>query len=622
MAIVALAAGSASADPAGKTTLSETIRIAPGAGFHQLVAGPGEPYVTRQGPLGRAHNGRAGKRRSMLFFGQVTDAHIRDEMSPARIEFADAVGQPLVDANRPEEAFSTQVFDEVIRNIDLNRTNPVKQGNDKRDSLRFLLSTGDGTDGQQTNELSWFTTLLNGGTTDPFSGKGISSSNPCPGQSQSVIDRLNNQVAARQYSGVQRYSDYSAPQDRYTAYWDPDQAAPGGPFAAYPRYPGLLDRAQTPFTAAGIKMPWYAVRGNHDGLAQGVLSATLPIARAIINGCTYLFPSASFDPASLRGLKQSQLAATLSSPSFQQQVFGGAGPVPPDPDRRYYDAAQFRAALGHGLSRPLTPDARELKASDGAADYYAFTPRRGFRFIAVDTVAEGGSSDGNLDNAQYKWLKRELDRDSGVKYVGNRLVRTGHRSNLIVLTSHHALRQMNNATPDENAGKCASPTGPAGCDRDPRKSTPLHLGTKGKQNVRDLVLQYPDVMAWVDGHDHKNRLTPYARRHGKTGFWDINTTSQADFPEQSRLIDVMDNRDGTLSFFTTILDSAAPIQAPAPGPAGAFDVAQLASIARLISANDYQGKGVGIGSQGSGNGTRKDRNAELLIRDPRRLRGR
>ena len=29
-------------------------------------------------------------------------------------------------------------------------------------------------------------------------------------------------------------------------------------------------------------------------------------------------------------------------------------------------------------------------------------------------------------------------------------------------------------------------------------ATPLHLGTKGRQNVRDLVLQYPDVIAWVE----------------------------------------------------------------------------------------------------------------------------
>src|SRR5436190_3721843 len=143
LVVAALAASSASADPAGKTTLSETIRLAPGTGFHQLVAGPGEPYVTRQSTLGKAQKGRAGRRRSMLFFGQVTDAHIRDEMATARIEFADAVGQPLVDANRPQEAFSTQVFDEMIRNIDLNRTSTVRQGNGRRDSMKFLLATGD-----------------------------------------------------------------------------------------------------------------------------------------------------------------------------------------------------------------------------------------------------------------------------------------------------------------------------------------------------------------------------------------------------------------------------------------------------------------------------------------------
>ncbi|MFL5886256.1 MAG: hypothetical protein ACJ77M_14385 [Thermoleophilaceae bacterium] len=623
LVLAALAAGSAAADPAGKTTLTQTIRIAPGTGFHSLVAGPGEPFVTRQGPLGKARKSRAGKRRSLLYFGQVTDVHTRDEMAPARIEFADAVGDPLKDANRPQEAFSTQVFDQMIRNIDLNRRSPVKQGNGKRDSMRFLLSTGDDTDSQQTNELGWFMNVLKGGTVDPFSGKLISASNPCPGQPQSVIDKLNNEVATRKYTGLQDYSQYSAPQDRYSAYWDPNQAPPaGGPFAAYPRYPGLLDRAQTPFSAIGIKVPFYDVRGNHDGLAQGVLSATAPIIRGIDTGCTYLFPSASFDPASLRGVQQSQLLATLNDPAFQQKIFAGAAPVPPDPDRRYYDTAQFRAAHGSGLSKPITPDRKELKASDGAAGYYAFTPRKGFRFIALDTVAEGGGSDGNLDNGQYKWLKRELDRDSAVKWVGNKLVRTGHPRRLIVLTSHHALSKMNNATADEKAGPCTPAPGPAGCDRDPRKSTPLHLGTKGKQNVRDLLLQYPDVIAWVDGHEHTNRVTPYVQRHRKTGFWDINTTSHTDFPEQSRLIDVMDNRDGTLSLFGTILDSAAPIDAPAPGPAGSFDTAQIASISRLIAANDYQGKAPGVGSQTTGSGTRKDRNVELLIRDPRRLRGR
>ena len=48
--------------------------------------------------------------------------------------------------------------------------------------------------------------------------------------------------------------------------WRPPAA---GPYAAFPRYPGLLDRAQAPFQAAGLKVPWYISRGNHDGLIQG-----------------------------------------------------------------------------------------------------------------------------------------------------------------------------------------------------------------------------------------------------------------------------------------------------------------------------------------------------------------
>ena len=42
------------------------------------------------------------------------------------------------------------------------------------------------------------------------------------------------------------YDDYpGVPADRYSGFWDPDVAPPGGgPYAAFPRYPGLLERAQ------------------------------------------------------------------------------------------------------------------------------------------------------------------------------------------------------------------------------------------------------------------------------------------------------------------------------------------------------------------------------------------
>ncbi len=54
-------------------------------------------------------------------------------------------------------------------------------------------------------------------------------------------------------------------------------------------------------------------------------------------------------------------------------------------------------------------------------------------------------------------------------------------------------------------------------------------------------------------------LTLFPHKSSRSsGFWQINTASHVDWAQQSRLIEPMNNRDGTLSIFTTILDQAAP----------------------------------------------------------------
>jgi hypothetical protein len=80
------------------------------------------------------------------------------------------------------------------------------------------------------------------------------------------------------------------------------------------------------------------------------------------------------------------------------------------------------------------------------------------------------------------------------------------------------------------------------------------------------------------------------------------------------VLDVMDNCDGTLSIFGTVLDSANPVAAPGSGTSAAgLDEATLASIGRVLTWNDPQ---VGPGGP---EGKLADRNAELIVRDPRRL---
>jgi hypothetical protein len=124
--------------------------------------------------------------------------------------------------------------------------------------------------------------------------------------------------------------------------------------------------------------------------------------------------------------------------------------------------------------------------------------------------------------------------------------------------------------------------------------------------VLALLLDHPCVVAWVNGHSHQNRV--WARpRDGGGGLWEINTAAHIDWPCQSRIIEIADNRDGTLSVFTTVVDHAGTRRW-----GGRTDTPQrLASLARELSANDWHHPGDGP------RGDRKDRNVELVVKDPR-----
>jgi metallophosphoesterase (TIGR03767 family) len=596
-ALLALA-GTAHADPAGRTTLEETLAPA-SSGYSALAPAKGEKYVVRRGAA-EAGARRARRRRSLISFAQLTDPQIVDEMSPARVDFADPAGGELKSSWRPQEALGLQVFDSVVRNVDANRRSRVRQGNGKRAKLAFALTTGDLADNQQLNETRWFKTVLDGGTVDPFSGVPITSQ--CGAQPADTVARVNADVAARRYTGVADYDEYrDAPADRFAGFYDPDEAAPtAGPYGAFPRYPGLLDAAQRPFRAAGLDIPWYISRGNHDGLIQGNAPASTDLFRGIATGCLKVFPNAEFDPKRFEGQSADELFASFGDPDFIAKLIAGGKTVAPDPSRRIVSKVEYRSLVGHGFAK--TPR-KELKASRGSASYYSFSPKKGVRFVSLDTVAEGGGQSGNLDDPQYTWLRGEL-----------RAAKRKHQ--LVIAFGHHTLGTMDNTRSDEGAGRC-DPADEPGCDRDPRRSTPIHRGLAGKKSVRALFAGTPNVIAYVAGHTHANRVDFFRGRKGR-GFWQLNTASHIDWPEQSRTIEVMDNRDGTLSLFGTLLDAAAPAAAPAPGSALAFSSTQLASLARTLSFNDPQRDGLeGSGGSASKRGRRADRNVELLLRDPR-----
>ena len=187
------------------------------------------------------------------------------------------------------------------------------------------------------------------------------------------------------------------------------------------------------------------------------------------------------------------------------------------------------------------------------------------------------SSDGNIDDPQWKWLEKELDAATA-------------RNELIVVIGHHATGSLTSGVPDEDASECGEPdehghdTNP-GCDRDPRSSEPLHLG----EETKELFLAHPNVVAFVAGHSHNNRVQPFKADGGSGLLGDQE-------PGDLRLAAAAaaDRADGELRRHAVGVRHDArprrPSRRPAAGPRpGGFSPAELASIGRVLTYNDPQG---------------------------------
>jgi metallophosphoesterase (TIGR03767 family) len=598
-------ANAATPDTLGKTTVQQRIVPSGSGTFIGLTLGPGEPYVVRQ-DLVAGDPARAQTRHSLTYFGQLSDFQLADEESPARVEFLDPPNGtqfPFSAAWRPWEALNPQIDDAAIRQLNaFVGASPVPQGNGAQRPMDFTINTGDSADSQQLNETEWVRTLLEGGRLNPNSGI-----NPV-GYLHQLCPPVGVPGAAEaaRYTGVQDFRDYA--EGTQPSFYDPNDVR--GFFAGWPSYPGLMDRAQQPFTAAGVGVPTYVSFGNHDALVQGNQAANR-VFEDVSTGCLKPMvstPNQTDATGVLGSITPANLLAMRATDPDRLAL------VPPDPKRRFVSKAQYKQiflngsqADGHGFAHV---DPAQQAASRGAAGYYAWSPVPGFRFISLDTVSEGGvagpSADGNIDDPQFQWLRSQLDEATAA-------------NQLVVLFSHHAIASLTSQVPDEAAPPCTGVNDAhghdlnPGCDLDPRSSAPIHLG----QDMVDLLHQYPHVIAWVAGHSHVNEIESFPGPNG-TGFWSIRTAAEADWPQQSRLLEVMDNLDGTLSIFGTVIDHASAATAPAGGtPATGLGPADLASIGRTLSYNDPQ-VGATRCSPACGEGTADDRNVELLIRDPRR----
>lgn len=545
------------ADPSG-TTLERTIVTAGQGPYHRLTYGPPWPIRVRD-ELSAPRSGRAERRLPLCAFLQLTDFQLVDAQSPARVEFLDRYADEpvpsfLSSAQRPAEALVSHAVEAMSR-----QTRAVGAGPVTGRPLDLTVCTGDNLDNRQANELRWFFTLMDGGELRANSG--------APGV----------------FEGVQGFDD---PLFYDPHYYHPEPVADPrsdnykGSYG-FPDYPGLLDAAINPFVASGLRTPWYSVYGNHDALVQGNDQPNVAYETIATGGTKVLHPPPGWAAGDFyRGLVDGDPAA-LSAVSIAP-----SRPVTPDPERRFVSAQDFVSAHLNSPSRPRGHGFTEDNL-DPARLYYTFNLVEGVRGIVLDTTSPRLAA-GSIGHTQLQWLERRLVEVHSRYYDGSGAeVRTGSDDHLVVLFSHHPARSMQPVQGRSESGEVEQ--------------------RYGGQTLEELLHRFPNVVLWVNGHTHENRIFARPDPQGRTsGYWDVTTSAQIDPPQQARIVEFADNRDGTLSIFTVITDHAAAPQ----GEVGEYDPMGLAAISRELAFNDYHANAEGA------RGGRADLNTELLVAAP------
>ncbi len=532
------------------TTLQRVAARVSDSRYTRLKAGAGWPLVVRRditaGNAGR-DDGREG---ALACFVQFTDVHVVDSESPVRFEYV----HPFTgSAYRPHEVLSNQGTASLVRRVN----SLIRQGRGGPFTGRkfdCLVSTGDNTDNKEHIELDWFFAAYNGGSVTSTTGD------------------------STRYEGVQNSG--------VPLYWNPESSMQDlYKDRGFPQIPGLLTAARKQFVSPGLKLPWFSVFGNHDDSVEGTLPSGIPFFEDAYTGNLKIMGASSEGAA--RNLVNALANKPQAAPAMVTEAAGIVRTVTPDERRRPFTPQEYIAAHradGNDGPGPHGHGFAEGSEVSGIA-YYTFEIAPGVVGITMDSTNRIGLVDGSLGDAQFRWIEQTLINNSS-RYFDTTGAETKQSvsDTYFVLFSHHTSDTMGNLLPDP------------GNLWEPRHSGPELVA---------LLQRFPNVLAWVNGPTHVNDINPRMGPTRERSFWEINTASHIDYPQHARLLEIADNRDGTLSIFTTLIEAESPYEADyaTTTPEG------LASLYREFSLNDIHYDPTRLGAA-------KDHNTELLLVDP------
>ena len=453
----------------------------------------------------------------LLNFFAITDIHITDKEAPNQAIYLQQLDPTWSGTNTsiysPVMMYTTHVLDAAIQTA-----NALHNKDNKANPFDFGISLGDTCNNTSYNELRWYIDVIDGKVITPSSG-----------------DHLGA---------------------------------------------GTIDY-QKPYKAAGLDktIPWYQALGNHDHFYIGSFpvdaNATLGIRDSYLS--SNVWAVADFLNPTIAGTfpVMFNLDNMKTGTLFYQGVIDGSAPLgniihtglapqnpPPtvaaDPNRRSLLRTEWisqffnttTTPVGHGFNL-VNP----VQQSGFAC--YSFLPKSNIpiKVIVLDDTQreDDGSKDihghGYLDANRWAWLKAELV--------------AGQANNQLMIIAAHipiAVVKIGDETEWWLGDRVAVP----GNWWESSISTPDNAVTLA--GLITELQKYPNLLMWIAGHRHFNTVKAFASTdaaHPEYGFWQVETSSLRDFPQQFRTFEIYLNNDYTIAIKTINVDPAVAAGTPA-----------------------------------------------------------
>jgi len=302
---------------------------------------------------------------------------------------------------------------------------------------------------------------------------------------------------------------------------------------------------QKPYQAAGLDktIPWYQTKGSHDNFWFGSNLVNGYLGQNYIGEDILKLGDDDSDPKVFS--ERTYYMGTVDGSTPYGTIIG-AGPVSTtsaikvaaDPNRRSLTMKEWMSECFNTSSNPVGHGFTRTNIDNGFASY-SFEPKSNIPIKIImlddtqseeDTVSNCGN--GSLDQARYEWLISELDKGQA-------------EDKLMIIAAHVPIGVL-----------------PFGSGK---------TGSWDYSYITDTQLiatlqTYPNVILWLAGHQHNNQVTPFHSpdaNHPELGFWEVQTASLRDFPQQFRTFDIVRNTDNTISIIITDVDPAVRDGSPA-----------------------------------------------------------